>query len=181
MNETEAFVGEIRLFPIDWAPAGWLPCDGRTLPITSNVALASLLGTQFGGDGKTTFNLPDLRGRTPVSQGVNPLTTPPVSYTVGTYGGLEGVALTATQVPPHTHMVNAVAAAATTAAVASNANVLHAETPTPQFLYAPTGALIPLAGDSVSQEGAGTAHNNMQPSLVLNFCICTVGIYPQRP
>ncbi|MEA5125687.1 phage tail protein [Xanthomonas floridensis] len=181
MNETDAFVGEIRLFPIDWAPAGWLPCDGRQLPINSNVALASLLGNQFGGDGKTTFNLPDLRGRVPVGQGVNPLTTPTVVYTVGTYGGLESVALTATQIPPHTHMVNAVAAAGTTAAVQTAANVLLAEPPAPHFLYASTGTLTALAADSVSQEGGGGAHNNMQPSLVLNFCICTVGIYPQRP
>lgn len=181
MNETDAFVGEIRLFPIDWAPAGWLPCDGRQMQITSNVALASLLGNQFGGDGKTTFNLPDLRGRVPVSQGVNPLTSPPVSYVVGTYGGLEGVALTVAQTPPHIHTVNAVAAAGTTAAVQTTANVLLAEPPTPHYLYAPTGTLTALAADSVSEEGAGAAHNNMQPSLVLNFCICTVGIYPQRP
>ncbi|PPT99672.1 phage tail protein [Xanthomonas arboricola] len=179
MNETDAFVGEIRLFPIDWAPAGWLPCDGRQLQINSNVALASLLGNQFGGDGKTTFNLPDLRGRVPVSQGINPLTSPPVSYVVGTYGGLEGVALTAAQVPPHMHAMNVIDAAATTGAL--DGSGLFAQTPTPHNLYAPSGTLVGLAADSVSQEGAGAAHNNMQPSLVLNFCICTVGIYPQRP
>ncbi|KAB7768846.1 phage tail protein [Xanthomonas maliensis] len=179
MNETDAFVGEIRLFPTDWAPAGWLPCDGRALPINSNAALASLLGAQFGGDGKTTFNLPDLRGRVPVGQGVNPLTSPPVSYTVGTYGGLEAVALTAAQIPPHIHEVNAFAAAATTAAASTT--VLLAQTEASQNLYAPAGTPTALAADSVSQQGAGAAHNNMQPSLVLNFCICTVGIYPPRP
>ncbi|UXA70945.1 tail fiber protein [Xanthomonas prunicola] len=179
MNETDAFVGEIRLFPIDWAPAGWLPCDGRSLPINSNVALASLLGNQYGGDGKTTFNLPDLRGRVPVGQGVNPLTTPTVVYTVGTYGGLEGVTLTAAQIPPHIHMVNVANTAATTGAV--DGNELFAQTPTPHNLYAPTGTLVGLAPDSVSQQGGSAAHNNVQPSLVLNFCICTVGIYPQRP
>lgn len=181
MNETDAFVGEIRLFPIDWAPAGWLPCDGRSLPINSNVALASLLGNQYGGDGKTTFNLPDLRGRVPVGQGVNPLTTPTVVYTVGTYGGLEGVALTAAQIPQHIHTVNAAAVDGTTAAVGTSANVLMAQPPASHPLYASGSNLTALAGDSVSQEGGGAAHNNMQPSLVLNFCICTVGIYPQRP
>ncbi|MBB5878175.1 tail fiber protein [Xanthomonas sp. 3498] len=176
---TDAYLGEIRLFPIDWAPKGWLPCDGRTLPILGNQALASLLGNQFGGDGKTNFNLPDLRGRVPVSQGVNPLTTPAVNYRVGNYGGLEGVALTAAQIPAHTHMVNAVSVVGTIGAI----NGAHfAQAPASHNMYAPPGGtLVGLAGDSVSQEGAGAAHNNMQPSLVLNFCICTSGLYPQHP
>ncbi|AVS73403.1 phage tail protein [Paracidovorax cattleyae] len=177
---SDAYIGEIRLFPFDWTPRGWLPCDGRTLTIQGNQALASLLGNQFGGDGKTNFNLPDLRGRVPVSQGVNPLTSPPVTYAVGNYGGLEGVALTAAQVPPHSHSVNAVGAAATTGAVVTTSNVLPAQPAAPHNLYAPAGPAVGLAADSVSQEGANATHNNMQPSLVLNFCICTVGLYPQR-
>ncbi|MBB5941875.1 MULTISPECIES: phage tail protein [unclassified Xanthomonas] len=175
---TDAFIGEIRLFTMDWVPRGWLPCDGRSLPIQGNQALAALLGNQFGGDGKTTFNLPDLRGRVPVGQGANPLTSPPVMYSVGNYGGLEGVALSAAQIPPHIHTVNAVAAVGTTAG-ASNAYI--AEPADPQYLYAPTGTLVALAPDAVSEEGAGAAHNNVQPSLVLNFCICTVGLFPSRP
>lgn len=178
---SDAYVGEIRLFPFDWAPVGWLPCDGRTLPIQNNQALASLLGNQYGGDGRTNFNLPDLRGRVPVSQGINPKASPPVNYAVGSYGGLESVALTAAQVPPHTHSVNAVNAAATTGALVTTSNVLLAQPPTPHNLYAPSGTTVALAADSVSQEGAGAAHNNMQPSLVLNFCICTSGLYPPRP
>lgn len=181
MNETDAFVGEIRLFPIDWAPDGWLPCDGRSLPVGPNSILFSLIGTEFGGDGVNTFNLPDLRGRVPVSQGVNPLASPPVSYKVGSYGGLESVALTAAQVPPHTHDVRAVAAPATTAAVVSGGNDLLAEPEASRNLYAQTGAFAALAADSVSRAGGGAAHDNMQPSLVLNFCICTVGVYPRRP
>ncbi len=179
---SDAYIGEIRLFPFDWAPEGWLPCDGRTLPIQSNQALASLLGSQYGGDGRTNFNLPDLRGRVPVSQGVNPKAANPVNYAVGSYGGLESVALTAAQVPPHTHGVNAVNAAATTGAVVTASNVLLAQPPAAHALYAPSGTTtVALAADSVSQEGAGAAHNNMQPSLVLNFCICTAGLYPPRP
>jgi len=174
---TDAFIGEIRLFTMDWVPRGWLPCDGRTLQIQSNQALAALLGNQFGGDGKTTFSLPDLRGRVPVGQGSNPLTSPPVTYAVGNYGGLEGVALTAAQLPPHTHDVRALATAGTTA---SAVGAYLAEPEDPHYLYAPTGALVPLAADSVSQEGGGAAHNNMQPSLVLNFCICTEGLFPSR-
>jgi len=176
---TDAYLGEIRLFTMDWVPRGWLPCDGRSLPILGNQALASLLGAQFGGDGKTTFNLPDLRGRVPVSQGVNPLTSPAVAYVVGTYGGLESVALTSTQVPPHTHLVNAVSAVGTIGAVAG---AHFAQAPATHAIYAPpTSTLVGLAADTVSQEGAGAGHNNMQPSLVLNFCICTSGLYPQHP
>jgi microcystin-dependent protein len=175
---TDAYVGEIRLFPFNWAPNGWLPCDGRSLPIQGNQALASLLGNQFGGDGKTTFNLPDLCGRVPVSQGTNPLTSPTVTYAVGTYGGLEGVALTAAQVPPHTHTMGAVdTAGATGTTNGTFLSVLEAGHP----LYAATGTTTALAPDSVSEEGANAAHQNMQPSLVLNFCICTLGLYPQRP
>lgn len=175
---TDAYVGEIRLFPFNWAPNGWLPCDGRSLPIQGNQALASLLGNQFGGDGTNTFNLPDLRGRVPVSQGTNPLTSPAVNYTVGTYGGLEGVSLTAAQIPPHSHAMEAVDAAGNIGATnGAFLSVLEAGHP----LYAPTGAVTALAADSVSQEGGNAAHQNMQPSLVLNFCICTLGVYPQRP
>ncbi|MFC6840781.1 phage tail protein [Xanthomonas theicola] len=175
---TDPYLGELRLFPMDWVPQGWLPCDGRSLTIQGNQALASLLGSQFGGDGRTTFNLPDLRGRVPVGQGVNPLTTPPATYAVGSYGGLEAVALTATQIPPHTHAVQATAAAGTTGAVL---NAYLAAPPVTHNLYAASGTPVGLAADSVSQEGAGAAHPNMQPSLVLNFCICTSGLYPQRP
>lgn len=105
-----------------------------------------------------------------------------MNYAVGSYGGLESVALTAAQVPPHTHGVNAVNAAATTGAVVTASNVLLAQPPAAHALYAPSGSTtVGLAADSVSQEGAGAAHNNMQPSLVLNFCICTAGLYPPRP
>lgn len=152
------------------------------MTILNNQALASLLGAQFGGDGRTTFNLPDLRGRVALSQGVNQQATPPVAYAVGNSGGKETVALTAAQMPQHTHQMSASTLPGTLGVAANN---LLAATPASHNLYAPppstSPALTSLTGDTVGVTGGGGAHNNMQPSLVLNFCICTLGVYPQRP
>lgn len=177
---SDAYVGEIRLFPIDWVPSGWLPCDGRTMNTSTHVALWSLLGPQFGGNGQTTFNLPDLRGRTPVGLGTNPADPNKVLYAMGNSGGAEAVALTLPQMPPHTHQLIGTSEPGTTAAPSGN---YFAQTPTNHNLYGlPTnGTAVALTGDTVSNAGASGAHNNMQPSLVLNYCICTEGLYPNRP
>lgn len=179
---SEAYLGEIRLFPIDWAPEQWLPCDGRTLKINTYAALYTLLGKQFGGDGKTEFNLPDLRGRTPIGLGTNPKETSPVDHTMGSSGGVEAVALNMTQIPPHTHQLVGTSDEGTIASPTTAANYL-AQTPADHRLYAPynAAAAVTLANDTVGVQGAGDEHSNMQPSLVLNYCICTVGAYPQRP
>lgn len=180
---SDAYLGEIRLFPFNWAPDGWLPCDGRQLNITQYAALWSLLGKQFGGDGQTTFNLPDMRGRVAVSQGPNTQTSPSVTYAVGNTGGQETVALTAAQVPQHTHDLNA---ANVNGTVGTANNNYFAVAPALHNLYAaPTSvnanAITHFVGDTVSTTGGGAPHNNLQPSLVLNFCICTAGNYPPRP
>lgn len=181
----EWYVGEIRNFSFgsvqgNPAPAGWLPCDGRSLQINQYAALYSLLGNAFGGTA-TTFNLPDMRGRVAVSQGVN---AQGKIYTRGKAGGAEAVTLAAEQMPPHNHMFAARAEAGTVAAVAGNVVSTSGTSPaitTPQPLYAAPGAPVPLNPGSVSMAGGAAGHPNMQPYTVTNFCIATSGFYPTRP
>ena len=162
---TEVFIGQIMLAGFAFAPRQFARCDGQLLPINQNQALFSLLGTQYGGDGITTFKLPDLRGRTP--RGFGP------SEPVGTVAGAESVGLTSAQIPPHTHRFAGTAAAA------------DARTPqdglfatSSASLYAPPGTQVTLAADTVASSGAGAPHQNMQPYRVLNFCIALNGIFP---
>jgi microcystin-dependent protein len=172
----DPYLGEIRPFAFGYAPKGWALCNGALLSIQQNAALYSLLGNTFGGDGRTTFALPDLRGRTPLHP------DPAQQQQRGTIGGAEQVTLLPTQVPPHTHSV---------IASGTNADRSGAAGATPCFLgatvagssYAPaSGAtLTPLDASAVGSIGGGQAHNNMQPSLVINFCIATTGAYPPRP
>ncbi len=182
---SDFFIGEIRVFPFNWAPKGWALCDGATLPVTQNAALGALLGTQFGGDGKTTFGLPDLRGRVPLCTGS--------SSTYGNYiqgvqgaGGVEGVTLTTAQVPAHTHSFRAVSApgSATTPAAGSFVSSVKPAVTTSQIYGAttatPSPTLAPLNSGTLTAAG-GLPHKNMQPYLVMNFCISTVGIFPSRP
>lgn len=182
----EWFVGEIRNFSFgsvqgNPAPAGWLPCDGRSLQINQYAALYSLLGTAFGGT-STTFNLPDLRGRVAVSQGVN---AQGKVYTRGKAGGAEAVTLTAEQLPPHSHTFAARSETGTVAGVAGNivstSGSNPPSVPSPQALYAPPGTPVPLNPGSLSMAGGAGGHPNMQPYTVTNFCIATSGVYPSRP
>lgn len=176
---SDAYLGEIRLFPFDWAPVGWLPCDGRELEIVQYAALYALLGKQFGGNSQTKFNLPDLRGRTTVGMGTNPTDPKSEFYAVGNAGGEDAVALTLAQIPPHTHQLMGTSEQGTTAAPSGN---YFAQTPTNHRLYdVPTADVaVALTSDTVGNTGASDVHNNMQPSLVLSYCICTQGEYPQR-
>lgn len=183
------FVGELRLFPYNQLPKNWVPCDGRLLNIQQYAALYSLLGVAFGGDAKTTFGVPDLRGR--VTMGTNTLSQR------GTKSGTETVVLTATQVTPHTHAVRAVSSAlgstvpvaALTGNYISEAQKLASATaalpfdlygPTPTTPPAPTNAWAPLDSSTISSVGGGGAHENRQPVLPLQICIATSGIYPTR-
>lgn len=169
---SEPFIGEIRLFGFSFAPRGWAPCDGRLLPIASYNALFALVGTQYGGDGRTTFGLPDLRGRVPVGAGPGPGLT---DHRVGDSGGAETVALTPEQLPSHSHRV-----------VASSRRA-RAARPTERFLarvtrgraYAGTGDVL-LHGDAVRSSGGDQAHPNLQPYLSLSYCIALEGVFPNR-
>lgn len=169
----DAFIGEIKLWPVTRVPVNWALCNGGSLPIAQNAALYSLLGTYYGGDGVSTFNLPDLRGRVAV-HGIS-----------GTQGGAESVTLTAATTPPHTHAVNVVAAIGNKTAGLGNhvaAPVSNTNPDDKPSLYAPdSSSKIPLSPQTVDSQGGSQAHNNMQPYLAMNYYICTRGIYPQRP
>ena len=173
----EAYLGEIRVFPYkSTIPVGWSKCDGAVLQVSQNQALYSLIFNTYGGDGKTTFALPDLRGRVAVNATVPNGGSGP--YVLGKQGGQEGVALTSATVPPHNHML---LGTSTTAGVQTPLNnhiaAVNASTP----IYAAPGTLQALAADSVSTVGGSGKHENRQPSLALNFYICTQGYYPTRP
>lgn len=169
----DPFIGEIRLFSWNWAPQGWHLCDGSLLPIKSNAALYALLGVQFGGDNKTTFALPDLRGRVMVQAQVppNPL------LKVGDNGGAETVTLTIDQIPSHSHDLCATTAPGGERSPGGN---LYTTIPNGTNLYAPLGRLQALSPSVISTTPPAVAHENRQPYIVLNYCIATTGIFPPR-
>ena len=162
----DPFLGEIRLVPFTFAPRGWAFCEGQLLPINQNQALFALLGTNFGGNGKTTFALPDLRGRVPVGAG---LAASGSAYTVGAAGGQESTKLTVTQLPPHAHQVRA--SSRTTGKSPANA------VPAAGGSYSTTHN-VTMAADMLARVGGGRAHDNRQPYLTLNWIIALQGIFP---
>ena len=177
----EPFVGQITLFPYNFAPSGWALCQGQLLPISQNTALFSLLGTQFGGDGKTNFGLPDLRGRVPIGQGQGPGLPP---TTMGEIKGVESVTLVANQSGAHSHAFPAYAVQAATNAPA-NAAVAEGHSTgrggAAVNTYAPPGTPVGLAATQLGPPvGGNQPHNNMQPYLTMNWCIALQGIYPPR-
>lgn len=161
------FLGEIKLLSFNFPPKGWAFCNGQFLPINQNQALFSLLGTTFGGNGQTTFALPDNRGRTPIHVGG--------SHTLGERGGEEAHTLNISELPTHTHAQQAASGNATTA-VPSIALVPAASVNYEAYRSA-TG-LVPMAPTSVTNNGGSQSHVNMQPFLTLSFCIALQGIFP---
>jgi microcystin-dependent protein len=168
---SDPFIGEIKINAYTYPPQYWALCNGQTLQIQQNTALYSLLGITFGGDGKTTFNLPNLQGRTPVHIDTR------VSLKQGTAGGSEWVGLTTSTMPTHTHTLAALNA---TASGSSPAGMMLAAGTSPS-IYATTGSIGPMDSRSIVATGNNQVHSNMQPYLVLNFCIALAGIYPMRP
>jgi len=162
----QPYVGEIRMFAGNFAPAGWMFCEGQLLPISENDVLFQLIGTTYGGDGQSTFALPDLRGRLPLHQGSN--------FILAETGGAEEITLTVNQIPAHSHPM----LASTAAGLNSDpANQVTAQHPT-MSLYAavaPSVALSPLA---VSSAGGSQPHTNFQPYLCIDFIISLFGIFP---
>lgn len=170
----ESFTSQILQFGFNWAPKDYSLCQGQTIATNQNPALFSLVGTAFGGDGRSTYGLPDLRGRVPIGQGTLPVSNMPVNR--GSLGGQETVTLTENNLPSHTHD-------------------LQATDDSPDFLFFGGGILAQGADDSYTaatnltalsthslptSSGGSQPHNNQQPSLVINFCICVDGYYPPR-
>ena len=162
----EPFIGEIQAFAFGYAPKGWAICNGQTLPINRNMSLFSILGTTYGGDGITNFKLPDLRGRTPVHVGNGVLQ--------GQSAGEEAHALTANEIPAHTHQVTGSTNAADSNKPAGN---IWCQTPSNSYTAEPNTTMSPNA---LGNAGGSQPHSNMQPYLVINYCIALNGIFPSR-
>ncbi|MBS7563834.1 phage tail protein [Mucilaginibacter sp. Bleaf8] len=174
----EPYLGEIRLFPGNYAPVGWLFCNGSIVSIAENDALFTLLGTTYGGDGQTTFGLPDLRGRVVVSQTGS-------TYPLGNKGGVEQVTLNTAQLPVHNHSFNVSNANGTVSTVTNNFLAAPVDPTTNAKivnLYLPTATpnlvVQPLLADTLSDAGGNQPHENRMPYLTINYIICTSGIYP---
>lgn len=173
----EYYIGEIVSAGFNFNPKNFLPCDGRLLNIRDNTALFSILGTQFGGDGRETYGLPDLRGTVPIGRGQGPGLE---FYFVGDRDGQETHTLTNQEMPAHTHRVRS----SPDAPNSNPTNRVFAVPPTTANEFAPEAA-APLGTDSAAPSmiqpvGGNQPHDNMQPTLVVNYFICTVGLYPSR-
>src|SRR5262245_47062830 len=167
----DQFVGEVRIFAGTFAPTGWAFCDGQLLSISQNTALFSLLGTAFGGDGVSTFALPDLQGRAPIHAGQGPGLTP---RTRGEKSGSEAHQLTVAQMPSHPHTMGASGANGTTATPAGGVPARDPAGP-PQYA---ASADVDLGATAINSAGGGGAHNNMQPFLSVNYIIALSGAFP---
>ena len=167
------YVGEIRMFAGNFAPNGWMFCQGQTLPIPENEVLFQLIGTTYGGDGEQTFNLPNLAGRIPIHMGTAPNGT---TYQIGEMGGTEQETLTVQQIAAHAHPLQASTAQATS------------RTPVPNNIpgtaagdvYNQSPDAVPLNARAVAPAGGGQPHENMQPSLCIKFIISLFGIFPSQ-
>jgi microcystin-dependent protein len=173
----DPFVAEIRIFACNFAPTGWAQCNGQLLPISQNTALFSLLGTTYGGDGKSTFALPNLEGCAPMHPGQGPGLS---LHDLGESAGQEAVTLLISEIPAHTHSISADAA-----------DPSDVQGPVPAVLLARSSGgqgyqtdssqnLVAMAAEMVAPTGGDQPHNNMMPYLTLNFCIALQGVFPPR-
>ena len=170
----DPFVAEIRIFGFNFAPKGWAFCDGQLLPLSQNTALFSLLGTTYGGDGKSNFALPNMQGNAPMHPGLGPGLS---LHDLGEIGGSEVVTLLQSEIPSHAHAIQA------------NTNLANLATPSPLRslaraapgqAYSATIALTPFNNVAIGPAGGDQPHNNMMPYLTLNFCIALQGVFPPR-
>jgi microcystin-dependent protein len=172
------FVAEIRIFPFNFAPKGWAFCDGQLLSISENTALFSLLGTTYGGNGVVTFALPDLQGSVPLQQGQGPGLS---QYFLGEQTGTDTVTLLTSELPAHTHTVEADFDHFNAKATSPNGAVLVNDAPKLTFANAPASPnLQPMNPAMISVAGGSLPHNNLMPYLTLNYCIALQGVFPLR-
>ena len=167
------FVAEIRIFPFNFAPKGWAFCNGQLMPISQNTALFSLLGTTYGGDGKSTFALPDMQGNAPMQPGQGQGLS---LRDLGEMSGVESVTLLQSEMPVHSHTLQS------TNEDGNNTSPATRYPGRGNAVYlAPPSGLNAMAFQAIAPTGGGLPHNNMQPYLTLNFCIALQGVFPQRP
>jgi microcystin-dependent protein len=169
----DPFVAEIRIFTFNFAPKGWAWCDGQLLPISQNTALFSLLGTTYGGDGKSTFALPDLRGRAPMHPGQGPGLS---LHDLGETGGSATVTLLESEIPVHSHGFMA----STQLGLENSPNQQNWAQGDGINLYAAANSLVPMSEQALTPAGGDQPHNNLQPYLTFYFCIALQGIFPPR-
>lgn len=165
------FVAEIRMFGFNFPPTGWAFCNGQLLPISQNTALFSLLGTTYGGDGKSTFALPDLQGSVPLHPGQGQGLS---LYDLGQTGGASAVTLLTSEIPAHSHSFTA------TEEVVNENNVTNNFFGAGESRYAPANNVVQMAPQALPPAGGSLPHNNMMPYLVVNFCIALQGVFPPR-
>lgn len=169
---SDQFLCEIRIMSFVFPPKGWALCDGQLLPINQNQALFSLVGTTYGGDGRVNFGLPNLQGRVPIHMGSG--------HTLGEQGGEQAHTLSISEIPTHTHTVNASGAQpAVGQGITPSPTQILAKTRS-SFLYASPQALAAMPANQVANTGGSQAHLNMQPFLTLSFCIALQGIFPSQ-
>src|SRR3954468_10150537 len=171
---SDPFVAEIRIFPFNFAPKGWAFCNGQLMPISQNTALFSLLGTTYGGDGKSTFALPDMQGNAPMQPGQGQGLS---LRDLGEMSGVESVTLLITELPVHTHIMSV---SSQLALENSPPNQLFAMGDGINLYGSAASNLTPMSPQALAPAGGGLPHNNMQPYLTLNFCIALQGIFPPR-
>jgi microcystin-dependent protein len=169
---SDPFLGEIRMFGFNFAPYGWAMCNGQLLPISQNTALFSLLGTTYGGDGQTTFQLPNLQSRVAIHQGQGSGLS---LYDIGQASGSETVTLTQNQMPQHSHSVSASSAPGTSGRPASAVPARSTGE-----VYAGSSDGTTMSPSMIGNAGGSQPHTNIQPYLTLNFCIALQGIFPSR-
>ncbi len=169
----DPFVAEIRIFPFNFAPKGWAWCDGQLLPLSQNTALFSLLGTTYGGNGKSNFALPDLQGRAPMHPGQGPGLS---LHDLGETGGSETVTLLESEIPAHSHAVSA----SLLPADSPNPTGAYMAVPANDNIYSAAAALVSMAPEALPPAGGDQPHNNLQPYLTFYFNIALQGVFPPR-
>lgn len=172
----DPFVAEIRIFPFNFAPTGWALCNGQLMPISQNTALFSLLGTTYGGDGKSNFALPNMQGNAPMHPGQGPGLS---LHDLGEMGGSETVTLLQSEIPVHSHGLMGNTTTGTKSVPTGN-SLARTSGATPYLPSNPAPQLAAMAPQALTPTGGGQPHNNLMPYLTLNFCIALQGVFPPR-